>query len=58
MFTVTPVVVPCLAMMLKIPCASIPVIFGPWNRDSVICSCAKASTIVKQSMKMTNDIFS
>ena len=57
MFTVTPVVAPCLAVMLKIPCASIPVIFCPWKRETLICSCAKASTIERQRTKMTNDIF-
>ena len=57
MFTVTPVVGPCLAVMLKIPCASIPVIFCPWKREILICSCVNAPVIVRQSMKMTNDIF-
>ena len=57
MFTVTPVVAPCLAVMLKIPCALIPVIFCPWNREMLICSCANAPVIVSQSMKMINDIF-
>lgn len=57
MFTVTPVVGPCLAVMLKIPCASIPVIFCPWKREILICSCVNAPVIVRQSMKMTNNIF-
>ena len=31
--------------------------FCPWNREMLICSCANAPVIVRQSMKMINDIF-
>lgn len=57
MVTDAPVDSPCLAVTLNAPWTSIPVIFSPWKREIVICSCAMAPVMAKQNMKRMNVIF-